>query len=109
MDIPANRPRLSRKKFWCRFMKCTVRYESHLVTMSAKCFQNSLAKCPGFSCHFLPSMLCVPAPCVVELCFLYLDICPRMGQYADEGLQWGSREVQGGTCGRGDGGGAQDI
>ena len=63
MDLPANRPRVARKKFWCRFLKRTVRYESHLVTISAKRFQKSPAKCPAFSCHFLPSMLCVPAPC----------------------------------------------
>ena len=63
MDIPANRLRVARNKSWCRFLKCTVRYESHLVTISAKRFQTSPAKCPIFSCHFLPSMLCVPAPC----------------------------------------------
>ena len=54
MDLPGNRPRVARK-----------RYESHLVTISAKRFQKFPAKCPAFSCHFLPSVLCVPAPCVV--------------------------------------------
>ena len=57
-------PYICRKKFWCPFLKCTVRYESHLVTISAKRFQKSPAKCPAFFRHFLPSMLCVPAPCV---------------------------------------------
>ena len=65
MDLPGNRPRVARKKFWGRFLKCTTQYESHLVTISAKCFPKSPAKCPAFSCHFLPSMLCVPAPCEV--------------------------------------------
>ena len=65
MDLPANRPRVARKKFWCQFLKRTVRYESHLVTISAKHFQKSSAICPAFFCHFLPSMLCVPAPCVM--------------------------------------------
>ena len=42
---------------------CTVRYKSHLVTISSKCFHKSPAKCPAFPCHFLPYMLCLPAPC----------------------------------------------
>ena len=63
MDLPGNHPRVAWKKFWCRFLKCTVRYESHLVTISAKRFQKSPAKCPAFPYHFLPSMLCVAAPC----------------------------------------------
>ena len=63
MDLPANHPQVAWKKFWCRFPKCTVRYKSYLVSVSAERFQKSPAKCPAFSCHFLPSMLCVPAPC----------------------------------------------
>ena len=55
MDLPGNRPRVARKKYWRRFMKCTMRFESHLVTLSAKRFQKSPAKCPAFSFHFLPS------------------------------------------------------
>ena len=52
MHLPANRPRLARKKCWCRFLKCTVRYESHLVTIIDKLFQKALAICSAFSCHF---------------------------------------------------------
>ena len=33
------------------------------MTISAKRFQKSPAKYPAFSCHYLLSMLCVPAPC----------------------------------------------
>ena len=40
------------------------------MTISAKRFQKSPAKCPAFSCHFLPSMPCVPAPCVVTTAFI---------------------------------------
>ena len=74
MDFPANRPRVPRKKFWCQFVKRAARCQSHLVTISAKRFQQLLAKCPAFSCHFLPSMLCVPAPCAVLLCAFCMAI-----------------------------------
>ena len=60
---PARDPK--RNQYRLEFLICTMRYESHLVTISAKRFQKSPAKCPAFSCLFLPSMLCVPAPCGV--------------------------------------------
>ena len=48
MDLAGNYPRVARKKFWCWFLKCTMRYEVHLVTASAKRFQKSPAKCQLF-------------------------------------------------------------
>ena len=52
MDLPTNHPQVAQKKFWCLFPQCTVRYESHLVTISAKHFPKSLAICPAISCRF---------------------------------------------------------
>ena len=36
MGLPPSRPRVARKKFWCRLLKCTVRYESHFYTSVSK-------------------------------------------------------------------------
>ena len=83
MDLPANRPRVAQKKFGCRFLKCTVRYESHLVTISAKRFQKSPAKCPAFSCHFLLSMLCVPAPCASDVFIVHVILILLYGAAKD--------------------------
>ena len=52
MDLPTNDPRVARKKSWYGFPKGTVRYESHLVTISAKRFQKSPAKCLAFCVIF---------------------------------------------------------
>ena len=106
MDLPANRPRVAQKKFWCRFLKCTVRYESHLVTIRAKHFQKSSAICPAFSCHFLPSMPCVPAPCegLVPVAWARFAANPLMSMThaspstcLEGGVVWGcvSRSVHG--------------
>ena len=75
-DLPANRPRVAWKKFWCLFLECTLRYESHLLSICGGHSQKSKAICPAFPHHFLPSMLCVLAPCEVELPKAHLPKCP---------------------------------
>ena len=62
MDFPADRAGGARKKFWLGLPRSTLQYESHLLSMNAEHPQISLAICSAFSYHFLPSMLCVPAP-----------------------------------------------
>ena len=63
MGSPADRAGGARKKFWLGLPRSTLQYESHLLSMNAEHPQISLAICSAFSYHFLPSMLCVPAPC----------------------------------------------
>ena len=63
MGFPADRAGGARKKFWLGLPRSTLQYESHLLSMNAEHPQISRAICSVFSYHFLPSMLCVPAPC----------------------------------------------
>ena len=63
MDFPADRAGGARKKFWLRLPKSTLQYESHLLSINAEHPQISRTICSAFSCHFLPSVLCVLAPC----------------------------------------------
>ena len=50
MDLLANRPRVAWNKFWCQFLKCALRCEPHLLSISAA------------HSHFLAifNTLCVP-------------------------------------------------
>ena len=69
MGFPADRAGGARKKFWLGLPRSTLQYESHLL---------SIPKYPEqFRANFLPSMLCVPAPCVT------------MGRPGGGGSLWG--------------------
>ena len=51
MVLPTNGVRVPRKKFQLGFLKCTMRYESHLPQMNA---QHSQIFCSNMSSIFLP-------------------------------------------------------
>ena len=55
MDLPGNRPWVARNQFWGCFLKCTMRYESYLLSRFGdhKCqaFPKMHCKMPKF---FLP-------------------------------------------------------
>ena len=72
MDFPGNRAGGARKKFCLGPPKSTLLHESHLLSITAEHLQISLAICSPFLCYFLPSMLCVPAPCVGLLCHVMI-------------------------------------
>ena len=63
MGFPADRAGGARKKFWLGLPRSTLQYESPLLSKNAEHPQISRAICSAFFYDFLPSMLCVPAPC----------------------------------------------